>query len=322
MDKTKSTIKEIIGKAGHKDTTVHETINPSVKRETVKPTQHENVHTAVDREVHEDHYHHTVQPVKDREVLPEQHHHKVAPVQHQEFEHRNRDGVKNALAHENQKFRDERHVQETTHTQSHAPTAAGDHVHHHVHETIQPVIEKEVVQPHVVHTTVPVHEVHHNAAHHHSTSALPPVSLEEYKRTGGALNGREERFDAFDGEPRDIGSEHFMQRNRDPAYDEKHPPKGVFHGDDGPTNGISNHTAHGRDHSDRETRVPGAGGNTATSHGAHNSEFRREQANGSELRRDHPHNSQTSPPRKEPGLLNKLNPKTDSNGDGKAGFMK
>lgn len=174
---------------------------------------------------------------------------------------------------------------------------------------------------------MPVHEVHHNAAHHHSTTALPPVSIEEYKRKGGALGGREERFDAFDGEPSDIGSEHFLQRNRDSGYDEKHTPKGAFHGDDGPTNGISNHTAHGREHGDRETRAPGTGNAAAGSagHRSQDPELRRgqQQSNGSELRREQPHSSQPSPPRKEnPSLMNKLNPKTDSNGDGKAGFMK
>lgn len=129
MDKTKSAIKDFMGKSGQKDTTVHETINPSVKRETVRPTQHEEVHTAVDKEVHQDHYHHTVQPIKDKEVLPEQHHHKVGAVENREVEHRNHEGTKHTLATENQKFKDERVVRDTEHTQSHAPTAGGENVH-------------------------------------------------------------------------------------------------------------------------------------------------------------------------------------------------
>jgi hypothetical protein len=32
-------------------------------------------------------------------------------------------------------------------------------VHHHVHEHVQPVINKETVQPHVVHTTIPIQYV-------------------------------------------------------------------------------------------------------------------------------------------------------------------
>ena len=57
----------------------------------------------------------------------------------------------------------------------------------------------------MVHTTVPIHEVHHNAAQHHSTSALPAVSLADFKKQGGVLTGREERYDGFQGEPRSVG---------------------------------------------------------------------------------------------------------------------
>jgi len=63
----------------------------------------------------------------------------------------------------------------------------------------------EVIAPTVVHTTVPIHEVHHNAAQHHATSALPAVSLADFKRQGGVLTGREERYDGFEGEPKSVG---------------------------------------------------------------------------------------------------------------------
>lgn len=136
MDKTKSAIKEFVSNAGHKDTTVHETVNPAVQHETVKPTRHEEVNTAVDREIHQDHYHHTVQPVKDKEVLPEEHHHNVVPVEHREHDHRNAAGIKQALKTEAEKFRDEREVRDTHETQSHAPTVQGEHVHQYVIYTL------------------------------------------------------------------------------------------------------------------------------------------------------------------------------------------
>jgi hypothetical protein len=66
-------------------------------------------------------------------------------------------------------------------------------------------LNKQTIEPHVVHTTVPIHEVHHNAAQHHATSELPPVSMAEYKKQGGVLSGREERYDGFEGEPRSVG---------------------------------------------------------------------------------------------------------------------
>ena len=57
-----------------------------------------------------------------------------------------------------------------------------------------------------MHTTVPIHEVHHNEAKHHSASALPAVSMADFKKQGGSLTGREERYDGFEGEPRAVGS--------------------------------------------------------------------------------------------------------------------
>lgn len=56
-----------------------------------------------------------------------------------------------------------------------------------------------------MHTTVPIHEVHHNATQHHATSALPAVSMADFKNQGGVLAGREERYDGFQGEPRSVG---------------------------------------------------------------------------------------------------------------------
>ncbi|KAL0260857.1 hypothetical protein SLS55_004549 [Diplodia seriata] len=206
MEKAKAAVSDFMSKSGHHDTTVHERVNPAVKHETVKPSRHENVTTAIDKEVHQDHYHTAVQPVHDREVLPEQHHHNLAGVEHRQFDHGNEHEVQQRLKQEAAQFKDEsvRHDEHTT--RSAAPQVAGEHVHHHVHETIQPVVQKETIEPHVVHTTVPIHEVHHNSAQHHSTSALPAVSMDEFRRAGGALTGREERYDGFEGEPRNIGS--------------------------------------------------------------------------------------------------------------------
>jgi hypothetical protein len=205
MEKMKNTIKEFTSRAGHHDTTVHETVAPAVEHETVKPVQHEEVSTAVDKEIHQDHYHRTVQPVQDREVLPEQHTANIAATQHREFDHRDPESLKANLTAEQARFRNEQVVENTSHTQSTLPTIGGEHVHHHVHETIQPVVEKETIQPTVVHTTVPVHETHHNAPKLHHTSELPPVTMDEFKQKGGVLGGREERYDGFEGEPKNIG---------------------------------------------------------------------------------------------------------------------
>ncbi|KAI9709558.1 MAG: hypothetical protein M1820_003318 [Bogoriella megaspora] len=205
MDKTKEAVKSFVSKAGHHDTTVHETIAPAVQHETVNKQHHENLQTAVDQEVHQDHYHTSVQPVTHRETLPEQHHHNLVGVEQRNLEHGDDRDVKARLEQEAAKFQDKTIQGETRETQSTLPVVTGEHVHHHVHENIQPVVQKETIEPHVVHTTVPVHEVHHNKAQHHQTSALPAVSMEEFKKQGGVLTGREERYDGFEGEPRHIG---------------------------------------------------------------------------------------------------------------------
>jgi len=175
-----------------------------VTHETRNRVDHENVTTAIDKEVHQDHYHTSVQPVYDQQRLAEQHHHNLGAVENRSFEHGNDREVAERLRTEAAKFKDQVHTGEHKTTQSVNPTIAGEHIHHHVHETIQPVVQKQTVEPHVTHTTVPIHETHHNAAQHHSASALPAVSLEDFKKQGGVLTGREERYDGFEGEPKSM----------------------------------------------------------------------------------------------------------------------
>ncbi|KAI9830625.1 MAG: hypothetical protein M1819_005435 [Sarea resinae] len=206
MEKAKSAVNNFVSKAGHHDTTVHERVAPAVTQENVTRTRHEEATTALDKEVHQDHYHTSVQPVQARETLPEEHTHNLVPVEHRHVEHGNDAQVKSRLEQEAAQFKDTRTVGDVHQTSAAAPTIAGEHVHHHVHETIQPVVQKETIQPNVIHTTVPIHEVHHNEAKHHSASALPAVSLADFKKSGGSLTGREERYDGFEGEPRSVGS--------------------------------------------------------------------------------------------------------------------
>lgn len=269
MDKAKAAITDFMSKSGHHDTTVHEAVAPAVQHEVVKPHIHEEVQTAVDKEVHQDHYHRTVQPVQDREVLPEQHTAKLGAVQHREFDHRDHDTTKRNLIDEQARFKDERRVDATTHSQSAAAAIGGEHVHHHIHETIQPVVQKETIQPNVVHTTVPIHEVHHNKATHHSTTALPAMTMEEFKSKGGALTGREERYDAFEGVPKNIGAGTAggfgAIREGTGHHDHHHVAGAPRHGD------YDNTARHGNDASglnQRELNATGAGLTGTHSHGS------------------------------------------------------
>ncbi|KAK2627648.1 hypothetical protein QTJ16_002294 [Diplocarpon rosae] len=280
MDKAKQAVSSFLSKDGKHDTTVHETVNPAVTNEHVTRTQHNTEQTAIDREVHQDHYHTSVQPIQDKEVLPEQHTHQLAGVEHRNIKHGNDEHVKERLAAEQAQFKNTRTVGETHHTSSANPVLAGEHVHHHVHENIQPVIQKETIQPSVVHTTVPVHEVHQNEAKHHTATSLPAVTMAEFQKQGGSIAGREERTDAFKGEPRSVG--------------------GTLGGAGakGTTSLTENDSAtHSSTH--EHSNHHGVGHGTS--------------ANGT---------TSSSTTHAKPSLMDKLNPKVDADGDGKAGFLK
>jgi hypothetical protein len=202
MEKAKQAVSGFMSKAGHHDTTVHESVAPSVQKETVNEHRREETQVARDREVHQDHYHTTVQPVQHQEVLPEQHHHNVKGVEHRTHDHRDHGAVKDKLQTEAAQFKDSSVRSSAQHSTSAAvPELAGEHVHHHVHEKIQPVVHKETIEPHVVHTTVPVHETIHNKAQHHTSSALPAMSMSEFQNQHGSLGGRDAKTDHFTGEP-------------------------------------------------------------------------------------------------------------------------
>jgi len=272
METAKAAISSFLSKDGKHDTTVHEVVNPAIQKEHVTATHHENATTAVDREVHQDHYHTSVQPIKHKEVLPEKHTHNLAGVETRHISHGNDNHIKQRLEAEKAQFKNTREVGESKHTSSTIPAVTGEHVHHHVHETIQPVIQKETIQPHVVHTTVPIHEVHQNEAKHHSASTLPAVTMEEFKHKGGVLSGRDERTDEFKGVPKTVGTtlggvgNHHHQQN-----------------------GAMKNNTTSMDHS-TATAANGVHGND----GVH----------------------------KKASLMDKINPKVDADGDGKAGFMK
>ncbi|KAK7186594.1 allergen [Paraphaeosphaeria sporulosa] len=346
MDKAKAAVSDFMSKAGHHDTTVHETVAPAVVEEVVKPHVHEEVNTAIDKEVHQDHYHRTVQPIKDREVLPEKHTAQLGAVQHREFDHRDHDHTKRNLAAEQAQFKDQRVVTETSHSQSANAAIGGEHVHHHIHETIQPVVHKETIQPSVVHTTVPIHEVHHNAATIHESSELPAMTMSEFKQKGGVLSGRDERYDGFEGEPKHIGGtlKHMMEgkTSKRDSHQDHEVRESAMHGDFDPLDGGKHNTAAGR-LGGAGTGVGAAGvgagslasgrdyqsqSQTGNIRGVEEHHIRKSDGlyTGDKLGRETSsvsstsHSTGTQP--KKASLLDKLNPLKDADGDGKKGLTK
>ncbi|KAM0506519.1 hypothetical protein ACHAP8_001559 [Fusarium lateritium] len=203
MEKAKSAVSSFLSNDGKHKTTVTEELNSHVTQEAKKSHQHEQVTTALDKEVHQDHHHTTIQPLAHREVLPEQHHHDLKAVQHKEFHHGNEQDTRATLDREAAKYRDTTETHATTHSTEAAPTVTGERIHHHIHERIQPVIQKETIQNHVVHTTIPIHEVHHNESIYHGTSTLPTKTLDEFTSERGGLGERAaQKLTEFEGCPK------------------------------------------------------------------------------------------------------------------------
>ena len=111
-------------------------------QERVEREKREEVVPVIDKEVHKDHYHTTVQPIQDRQVLPEQHKQNVLPVENREYVHGGEKDIQGRLQQEAAQFKSTRVEGATHETRVDAPALVGEHKHHHVHETIQPVVQK------------------------------------------------------------------------------------------------------------------------------------------------------------------------------------
>ncbi|KAK3714276.1 hypothetical protein LTR37_007862 [Vermiconidia calcicola] len=175
---------------------VVEDVAPTVEHDTLTKEHEQKEQTVIDKETHQDHYHTTVQTAKTQEVLPEQHTFEDTATEVKEIEHD--DGaVKENAAARNSEFHDTTEEGKTVEKKTDLPTAvATENVHHHLHETIQPVIEKEIIQPQVTHKTIHVKEVHHDKAVDEGTTTEAPVSVEELEERVGRITEHkgEERY--------------------------------------------------------------------------------------------------------------------------------
>ncbi|RGP69228.1 hypothetical protein FLONG3_7864 [Fusarium longipes] len=169
------------------DATVEQRKAAPVVHEEVKSHQHEKVDTEVDHEVHQDHYHTTIQPVKDKNVLPTKHVYKENEFE-EEIDHRDNQ-AKMKAKEEAAGIHNEKHVQDTTKSKEYVPAKEHEHVHHHLHETIQPVIERETVQQKVIHTKNKIHEKEQLNDEFHEASVAPAISMAEFEQAGGVKKG-------------------------------------------------------------------------------------------------------------------------------------
>ena len=194
-----------------------------------------------------------------------------------------------------------------------------------VHEHVQPVVEKEVIQPKVVHTTVPIHEVHNATAQHHGTSTLPGKTLEEFKAAGGILDGNNSAHHGeYDGCPRPYNkSLQTEQTEADRSVHSHHhhgneiTGKNSLNNNSNRTGDLNNKTGNFNNTSSRTDNFTNTNNRTG--------DLNNNRADG--------YNNTTSPSTtsnasangvgagSKPSLAQRLNPLKDADHDGKKGFM-
>lgn len=183
------------------DTTVDSEVAPAVEHTHVKKQHETREQTFVEKEKHQDHYHTTIQPLKDSEVLPEKHDYD------QETKTRNinnDDNTAKAKAEADRSGFKSTSEEKQFESKTKEPTEVAEHVHHHLHETIQPVIEKrksihtevtysmkvvvnscslpEVVDPSVTHKRIDVKERIQEPSENHGITTNSAIPVEEYNK--------------------------------------------------------------------------------------------------------------------------------------------
>ncbi|KAI1818668.1 hypothetical protein GGS20DRAFT_594634 [Poronia punctata] len=148
---------------------------PAVEHETVQRQHEQREQTVIDKERHQDHYRTTVQPLEERQVMPEEHRYEQAEVQHRHFQHDRDHEAKLAHERQQQQFQDATKERDVNRKSTREPAMTSEHVHHHLHETIQPVVEK------VTHKTVPVKETHQERGIDEGISVNKPISKAEFE---------------------------------------------------------------------------------------------------------------------------------------------
>ncbi|KAI1111620.1 hypothetical protein F5Y14DRAFT_305170 [Nemania sp. NC0429] len=154
---------------------------PAVEHETIRKQHEQREQKVVDRERHQDHYKTTVQPLKEREVMPERHMHEEADVRHRYIDHDREHDAKVMLERKQAQFQDTKEEHEVRGETIKEPTVASERTHHHLHETIQPVIEKETVIPSVTHKKIPIKETVQDPTLDEGVTINEAMSKEEFE---------------------------------------------------------------------------------------------------------------------------------------------
>ncbi|KAL0948917.1 hypothetical protein HGRIS_009026 [Hohenbuehelia grisea] len=160
-----------------------------VTRDNVRHVETEEVLRQKEHDRHVHHVQHHVQPVHVREERDEVHHQNVVPVTHVKEHHASKEEDTSALRGLVTKHQD---------SVTHAPKertiidkgeVVNENVHHHVHHVVQPVIEKETIDRHRIHTVIPTHHVTHEAPIVHQSHVHKPITMDEFLKNGTLEGG-------------------------------------------------------------------------------------------------------------------------------------
>ena len=142
---------------------------------------------------------------------------------------------------------------------------------------------------------------------------MPPVSLADFKKQGGTLTGREERYDGFEGEPKAIGGALAASNHHHNHSGTSGPHSSNVE------NKLDPRVDSDRDGSRRLGATSGEYGHSHAGSGNHN-ELGHHNTTGSGYGSGVTGPSYSpSTTTKKPGLLDRLNPLKDADGDGKKG---
>lgn len=158
-----------------------------VTHETLHRQEIEELHREREHHIHQHHIQHHVQPVLDSIQLAEQMHTRVVPATTIREVHANTD--KDAAL-----LRSVAGAPKDTYTQAPIERSVIDKgetvreiVHHHIHNIVQPIIEKDVYEYHRIRTTVPTTQITHEAPIVHESTAHQPIRKEDFVKGGGVL---------------------------------------------------------------------------------------------------------------------------------------
>ncbi|ORY23364.1 hypothetical protein BCR39DRAFT_549458 [Naematelia encephala] len=201
-------VKDFLKGSKQPDTTeVCTEVAPEVVQETVKQQELVETAEAIDRERHVHHHQHRIQPIVDQQTLPTQHIEATAAAVVREHKEEMLPEHQAKLHEQRTAYQNTQNTLDTERSAANLGQHVNEHEHHHIHETVQPVIQRETIAPTVIHQTVGVHEKIHDAPIVHEATTLPTITQAEFlqqKEAGGPMSHQDKSHahQFYEGAPR------------------------------------------------------------------------------------------------------------------------